>query len=441
MFQRLVHFNAASQPIPGISNWEKVSTTHYRFTLNTAAQPFHHHHEMTSEDVKATYDFIINPNNASPLRTSVALIERITSPTKKQINFFLKHPNPLFPAYLTAGIVPKSLIETKHSFNEKPIGSGTFKFIRKTPDGKVLLERQKDQLPVTFVYVPDPTVRVLKLLRGELDIIQNDIQPELVKHLAKDATLTIDKHNGTSFFYIGINMQDDILKNKDIRLAIALGINRQEIIDTLYSNTAQLANGILPTTHWAGNSQLVAYEYQPEKAKKLLTKAGYTQDTPLKLTFKTSSDPFRLRLATIYQHQLKKIGIQLDIRSYDWGTFFGDIKAGRFQLYSLAWVGINTPDIFRYTSHSQSIPPSGANRGHFIDTTTDNLIELAESQLTPLAQGKYYAKLQAHLLKELPYIPLWTENNVIIKRKSIKNYQTSPLGNYDGLQYVEYTKL
>ena len=62
-----------------------------------------------------------------------------------------------------------------------------------------------------------------------------------------------------------------------------------------------------------------------------------------RIVYKTSSDPFRIRLATILQHQLEQVGIVVDLRSYDWGTFYGDIKAGRFQMYSLAWVGIQTP--------------------------------------------------------------------------------------------------
>jgi len=100
-----------------------------------------------------------------------------------------------------------------------------------------------------------------------------------------------------------------------------------------------------------------------------------------------SFDPFRIRLATILQQQLAEAGIQVTVSSYDWGTFFGDIKAGRFQLYSLAWVGIKSPDIFRYAFHSDALPPAGANRGRFSDVQVDHLIDAAMQQVNPQRQA------------------------------------------------------
>jgi len=438
LYQRLVDFDKSSQAIPGITNWQKISDTHYRFTLNEHVRPFHNGNSLTSTDIKATYDFILEPNNASPHRSILTIIENITTPDKLTTDFFLKRADPLFPAYLAVGIVPKTLLKTQHALNLQPMGSGPFKFVRKTDDGKISLLRRKDQKQIDFIYVPDPTVRILKLLRGELDLLQNDIQPELIDYLSNKEKISIDRIAGSNFSYIGFNMLDEALKQKNIRIAIAHSINREEIIKYMFKDSARIAQAILSGDHWAGNASLHNYDYDPQFAQQLLLKAGYSINNPLQLTFKTSSDPFRLRLATIYQHQLAKVGIQLDIRSYDWGTFFGDIKAGRFQLYSLSWVGINTPDIFRYTSHSNSIPPKGANRGRYVDKTTDRLIEQAESKTDFNEQAKYYALLQAHLLQELPYIPLWYEDHVVIKNNKVQNYLVSSQGHYDGLINVEF---
>jgi len=436
IYQRLVYFDEKKRAVPGITNWQKLSDTHYRFTLNDTAKPFHNGNAISSADIKATYDFVLNAGNASPHRTSLNLIKEIKIYNAKSVDFYLSRPDPLFPGYLALGIVPKKLIDADYAFNQHPLGSGAYKFIAESDDGKIQLQRQSDNLMVQFVFVPDPTVRVLKLLRGELDILQNDIQPELINYLSHNENIAITKVTGSSFSYIGFNLQDQSLKKQAVRLAIAHGIDREEIIQYVFSESARKANGILPPSHWAANANLIEYEYDPKKSIQLLNQAGYSKSNPLVLSYKTSSDPFRLRIATIFQHQLKKIGIQLDIRSYDWGTFFGDIKAGRFQLYSLAWVGINTPDIFRYTSHSLSIPPQGANRGRFFDEKTDQLIEHAESQSSLIKQAEIYSELQAHLLQQLPYIPLWYEDHVVIKNKRVKNYMTTSTGNYDGLKNV-----
>ena len=441
LFQKLVDFDEAKQPVPSIANWEKIDDKHYRFTLNGKAAKFHNGMQLTSADVKATYDFILNKDNSSPHRASISLIDNITTPDAKTIDFHLSKLDPLFPGYLVVGIVPAELIKQKHEFNLNPVGSGPYKILAHSKNGQLSIERISDQLKVKFIHVPNPTVRVLKIMRHEVDIVQNDLMPELITFLEESGQVNIRKTNGTRFSYIGFNMEDPDLKQLNIRKAIAYGIDRNEIINYVFGKSAQLGNSILPPDHWAGNDKLNGYEYNIEKAKALLKESGYSLENPLMLTYKTSSDPFRIRVATIYQHQLKKIGIEMDIRSYDWGTFYGDIKAGRFQLYSLSWIGIKTPDIFFYTSHSNAIPPNGANRGRYVDKHADELITKASSFVDLKEQSKHYAKLQEYLLEQLPYVPLWYEDNVVITQKYISNYAISSDGNYDGLINVTLSKV
>jgi peptide/nickel transport system substrate-binding protein len=197
---------------------------------------------------------------------------------------------------------------------------------------------------------------------------------------------------------------------------------------------ARKAGAMLPPDHWSGHRELNGYPYDPVTARKLLREAGYDKNNPLRLTYKTSNNPFRLRLATIIQDQLKSAGIHLDIRSYDWGTFYGDIKNGRFQLYSLSWVGLKMPDVFRYAFHSSAVPPHGANRGRFISTRADALIEAAERSSDLEQQAALYRDLQGYLHEQLPYVPLWYEDNVLAVRDGISGYSLAADGNYDSLQ-------
>jgi peptide/nickel transport system substrate-binding protein len=106
-------------------------------------------------------------------------------------------------------------------------------------------------------------------------------------------------------------------------------------------------------------------------------------------------------------------------------------------MYSLSWVGLKIPDIFRYVFHSASIPPAGANRGRFIDATVDRLIEQAEGLSDLQAQAAIYHELQEYLHEQLPYIPLWYEDNILVRRKGINGYTLASDGNYDGLINVK----
>ncbi len=306
-------------------------------------------------------------------------------------------------------------------------------------ESALILERRADAQRIEFIGVQDPTVRALKMLSGEIDMMQNDLPPELINHLAEQEEVEVIRGAGSNFAYLGFNLQDEYTGSHKIREAIAHALDRDSIIKYVLGNAARPANAILPPTHWAGNSNLKSYAHDPQRARSILASLGYDRNNPLELSYKTSSDPFRLRLATIIQQQLSEVNIRVDLRSYDWGTFYGDIKAGRFQMYSLMWVGIKLPDIFRYVFHSEALPPEGANRGRFINARVDRLIENAETSLTLEQQANQYRALQALLLEALPYVPLWYEDHVFIKRSDIQGYTIARDGNYDGLIAVQRT--
>lgn len=437
IYRSLVDFDDNFQFIPDLANWEMLNPKHYRFTLGNIGRKFHHGERLTADDVKATYDYVLENKNASPHRGSIEVIESIAVIDEDIIDFILKRPDPLFPGRLVIGILSASLIASDHPFNRQPIGSGPVELQDWSSDGDLLLKRQSDNQLFNFITVKDPTVRILKLLRGELDIIQGDIPREMLSWLEKQDKSHIEKARGNTFTYMGFNMADPVTSHLPVRQAIAHAINRAEIIEHVMGNTARLAGAMLPPEHWSGNTELSGVAFDPEEAKRLLKLAGFDENHPLEIVYKTSNNPFRVRLATIIQYQLKQVGIQVEVRSYDWGTFYGDIKAGRFQMYSLSWVGLKIPDIFRYVFHSTSLPPNGANRGRFKDAIADAMIEAAESKQDLTERAKLYQDLQAYLHEQLPYIPLWYEDNILVTAKDISGYALASDGNYDGLLTVK----
>lgn len=436
LYDRLVDFNDTFEPVPALADWEQLSPTHYRFHLKTNEHPFHDGTLLTAHDVKATYDFILNADNASPHRASLTVIDRIAVPDETSLDFFLHRPEPLFPGYLVIGIVPAHLIAVNHPLHEHPIGSGPFSFLARPDETRLHLLRIRDQQRFEFITVPDPTVRALKLIAGEIDMLQNDLPPELVRYLEHDRTLIVARKSGTNFSYLGFSFEDAVTRQAYVRRAIAHAINRREIIQYVLDGGARPAQSLLPPEHWAGAQDLDPITYEPEKAQALLRQAGYSRERPAKIVYKTSSDPFRIRLATILQQQLQHVGIEVDLRSYDWGTFYGDIKSGRFQMYSLAWVGIHTPDIFDYVFHSRSIPPNGANRGRYRSTQADAFIDGARAAPDLETKQRWYVQLQHHLADALPYVPLWYEDHIFIARREIEGFTMARDGNYDGLIHV-----
>ncbi len=434
LYQRLVDFDDALKPVPALAAWRRIGPRHYRFLLRQASS-FADGQPLTAADVRATYQSILDPETASPHRQSLAHIERISVTGRRQIDFFLRRPDVLFPGRLLIGILPERLLAKGHPFNRRPVGSGTFRFLAWPDEGHLRLRRQRDGLMVEFLAVKDPTVRALKLLRGEVDMLQNDMPPELIGYLQGQQGIAVQRRHGSNFAYLGFNLEDPQTSILALRQAIAMAIDREAIIEHVLGGAARPAVALLPPEHWAGNPVLTMPAHDPRRARQLLLAAGLVGDRRPRLVYKTSSDPFRLRLATIIQQQLAEVGIDVQLRSYDWGTFYGDIKAGRFQMFSLMWVGIKLPDIFRYVFHSESVPPNGANRGRYRSAEADGLIAHAEGSDLSRASSDY-RQLQALLLADLPYVPLWYEDNVMIHRQEVQGYRLAIDGNLDGLNDV-----
>lgn len=420
IYRSLVDFDAHSKPTASLATWIEISPTEYRFKLNKPRALFHNQTALNARDVKATYDSLATLKD-SPHTAEFANIQQINVPDDATVVFKLKQTDKHFPAKLIIGILPADLLEKNHDFSQQPVGSGALKFV--IWQNKLTLQRVKDGQKISLLEVKDPTVRVLKLLHGEVDLIQGDLPPELVKYLQTKPEVKLKTSIGANFSYLGLNMQDPILQNLKVRQALAHAIDRNAIIEKVMVPNSRVASAILPPEHYTNVSNLPLYDYNPALAKQLLIEAGV--NLPLKLIFKTSTDAQRVRFATIMQAQMQPAGIDLEIRSLDWGTFFNDVKQGDFQLFGLTWVGIKTPEIYAKAFGSSSIPPKGFNRGRYADASLDAL--LAEENWPA-------ATMRIH--QQLPYIPLWYEGQFSAMRKELNNYSPKPDGNWDDLATI-----
>ncbi len=436
LYSRLVDFDANFRPVPALARWSVVTPTQYRFELDPERAPFHDGARLSATDIKATYDDIINVSRASPHRGSLHVIDHIEVIGPDSVEFYLKRPDRLFPGRLVIGILPAALLARGHDFKRSPVGNGAFEFVEWPNDNRVLLRRRHDGMLVEISAVANATVRILKLLRGELDIVQGDLPSELVSWLQTQSGIRLLQARGTTFTYLGFNLDDPDAGRLHVREAIALALDRQAIVDKLLGGMARIGSSVLPPEHWAGRPAANERTRSLAGAREHLRLAGFDAQRPLRLVYQTSSNTFRRRLATVIQSQLQDAGIDIEIQSHDWGTFYGDVKAGRFQMYSLSWVGLKMPDIFRYAFHSTSMPPQGANRGRYRNARVDQLIETAERARDQDEQARLYRAVQAAVLEDLVLVPLWYEDQIAALREGVSGYVLASDGSYDGLANV-----
>jgi peptide/nickel transport system substrate-binding protein len=188
-----------------------------------------------------------------------------------------------------------------------------------------------------------------------------------------------------------------------------------------------LADTLLPAGHWAAAppAELAQWPHDIRRAKALLDAAGYKPDqhgVRVHLEMKTSTDETIRLLAEILQSQLAEAGITLTLRSSEFGTFYSDVTAGRFEMYALRWIGSNEdPDIFRYAYGGDRFPPRGGNRGHYANPRVDTLLSTAAGTTDESTRRANYLQVEQILSQQLPGIPLWYPNNEVVHTTRIVN--------------------
>jgi peptide/nickel transport system substrate-binding protein len=264
----------------------------------------------------------------------------------------------------------------------------------------------------------------------------------MILALEREPNLEVLHAPGTVLGYLAFNTREPILKDVRVRQAMAYAIDRATIIHYLLRDFARPAYSLLPPESWAYNGDVARYDYNPDRARQLLAQAGYPAVNGVRfhLAMKTSTDESPRLVAAVLQQQLREVGIALDIRTFEFATFFSDITRGAYQLHTLRWVGGNEdPDMFEYVFHSAKFSPHGANRTYYSNPRVDALIDQARGELDQNTRKQIYAEIQQIVAEDLPYINLWYYENVMVHTRRVRNLTLNPPGNYDFLKTAELT--
>jgi peptide/nickel transport system substrate-binding protein len=432
------------------SSWRAIDERTYVFSLRDGVR-FHDGRPLTAADVAYTYRSVLDPQNRSPKRGALRFIESVEANGDSEVRFRLSSAFAPFLEALTLGIVPRGATPEKAAGTL--VGSGPFSLEEFRPGERVALKANSTYWGgaprlsgVIFKIIPDAVVRVLEFRKGTVDLIQNYFEPDMLPWLEKNSHAAIESDQGTNFQYLGMNLEHPILRHRAVREAIACAIDRETIISHLLKGLAVPATGLLSPQHWAYEPNVAPIRYDPERAKRLLDAAGFLDpdgDGPLprfKLSFKTTNVDLRKRIAEAFKEQLARVGIELEVRTFDWGTFYADIKQGHFHLYSLEWIGVVDPDIYYNLFHSTSMPPDGNNRGRYRNAEVDHLLERGRHEMSIEERRRTYSAVQQSLARDLPYIPLWWWRNVVVMQPSVRDFELYPDGKLISLKQVRFTQ-
>lgn len=446
IFEGLVRRDEKFELQPRLAaSWEIPDPLTYIFHLRHDVH-FHDGRAMTSADVKWTLDSLLSGKMRSAKTSAYRYVDRVDAPDDFTLIIRLKEPYAAMLWNLSdgaLGVVPRGSGE---ELARKPIGTGPFLFVSETPDREVVIARNEQYWGkhagvdrVLFKVVPDATTRALELRKGSADAEINALPGDMVPTLSRQPKLVVEQAPGTSYQYLAMNLHDPILKNVLVRQALAYSVDRQQIIHYLWHDMARPANSVLPPQHWAYDAEATQYPHDVAKARALLDEAGYhagPDGVRFHLVMKTSTDETTRLLCAVLQQQLREAGIALDIRSYEFATFYADVTKGAFQLYSLRWVGGSNqdPDVFENVFDTASFAPKRANRGYYSNPDVDRLIAQGRHSVDEKERAAVYRDIQQILNRDLPYVNLWWADNVLIHTRRLENVQLTPAGNYDFLR-------
>jgi peptide/nickel transport system substrate-binding protein len=376
---------------------------------------FHDGTPLLADDVVETYRSILEGRVISFRRADLEALESVDSPGPGAVRFRLSRPFAPFIANLT---VPIARARGGREAALGPIGTGPFRLVRYRKDEDLLLQRfdryfegASALTSVRLRIVPSETARMLELITGGVDLVVNDLAPDQFERLRRTHGFRVLSRPGRNVVYMAFNLDDPVLGDRRVRQAIAWSLDRDAIVRHLLGGAATLATGLLPPDNWAYNPHVISYHPDLARAARLLAAAGFGPaggpGPALRLEYKTTTGELSLQQAAIIKEQLAAVGIVLDIRAFEWPTFYDDLRAGRFQVAVSNWTDLGDPDIYRLRFHSGARPPQGLNRGGYANAEADRLIDEGARSPDDDVRRLDYARLQELLAEDLPCVPLW----------------------------------
>ncbi len=429
IFDTLAEPNEKGVIVPALAESWDVSDNSLVWTFHLRkGVVFHNGDKLTSSDVKATFERIVDEKTGSPNKKAFDVIKSIDTPDDLTVVFTLGKPYAPFLASISSGwgaILPKSLIDSGHDFGSEPVGTGPYAMSEWIRDSKIVLTKNKDYWmkgypkldKIIMNIIPEASVQVQGLLSGQLDISYM-VGKDDVPLLEKSPDVKLEKNLTSLIMVMAINCSKPPFDNLKVRQALNYAIDKQKILDTAYSG-----GKIIGTFMDYGNAYYKdftsLYPYNPEKAKELLTQAGVGKDVEIKMYLPQNYPP-HVKAGEMYQEMLSKVGLNVKIQMVDWSTWISDVYRG--SKFDLTVIG-----------HTGKLDPngtlSGYGKGKYVQWYNDEAAELIAKAAETMGYENrkvIYDKVLGIMAEEVPFVFLGSSYRTSGIRKNVEGFRMTP---------------
>jgi len=455
MYDHLLRFKDESTEVePGLAESWEISDDGLVYTLHLQkGVKFHDGTDLNAEAVKFNIERQIDPNHPYHdtgefpyAEFTWGMVDKIEVADEHTVNITLKEIFAPFLNHLAmhpaAMVSPAAIEEYGRDISIQPVGTGPFKFASWTPGVEVVLEKNPDywgdppQIDrVIYRPIIEDQSRLTELEAGGVNFIVN-IPPDELARLKGDDRFTVVEQAGMHTWWVAFNHTKAPFDDTRVRQAMNYAVNKQAIVDNILKGTGILAINPLPPVVWSYTDDVQRYDYNPEKAKELLAEAGYPDGFSCVFWIPESGSGMQqpVPMGTAMQADLKAVGIDCKIETFEWGTYLDKVivppEDAEFDLMEMSWIGDNgDPDnhLFILLSGEQW-PPHGYNMGFYKNDEVDALLREARTTLDRAKRTELYVKAQKLIAEDPPWMMIDHETQIVVMDKKIKGFKLHPTG-------------
>ncbi len=433
IFNGLTRINEKLEIIPDLAKAWKVSKDGKTWTFYLRDDVFWHDgKKFTADDVKFTFDSILDPRINS-VRRSDYIIDgkeiKFRIPDKYTIQAVLPKPFAPFLSRIGMGILPKHLLDGKDintaAFNRKPVGTGPFKFAKWKSGNYVRLIRNDKYFggkpllaEIVFKIIPNENSSLVALEAGEVD--NAGIPAKDYTRMKEKKGLNVFEYDALLYTYLGFNLKNPIFADKNVRRALAYATNKKQLVNLVLRGHGSAAYAPSTPVSWAySDYDIQKFPYNPAIATDMLNKSGWNlgkdgilEKKGKKLEFTillNQGNKDREKAAVILQQQYKKIGIKVKVQVMEWSALLKIVNAPsdpkKFDAVLMGWsLGLD-PDSYSIWHSSQY--PKGFNFIGYNNPEVDRLLNRGRETMDKKERKTIYANLNRLISEDQPYLFLW----------------------------------
>ncbi len=436
IYSLLVRLSPSMEILPDLAeSWDRPDDTSFVFRLRKNVR-WHDGTDLTSADVKASMDRILDPKTGAWARGDLRNVQKIETPDPYTVKFVLSRPDAaLLPtlAFCNSLIAQKKLIEKGANLKNEIVGSGPFKVIERQPGVKTVLGRHENYyLPeriyldgVTFLPHPDDTTRTWALRTGSVDIIDYVPWKDMVA-IEADKKLALYSDREGAHMYLLMGVDKPPLNHPKVRQAINYAIDRQAVLDAVFFGRGRVLGG-LPVPQWMfiySPDRQNFYNLDLAKAKRLLAEAGYPNGFKMTL-LSTTTYTMHKSTAEIVQANLRQIGIDVQLDMPEWATTIARRNKGDFEM-CVNGTGVDTADPSYFLDQYYYSQGPYTRPCRFSDKQVDEALEKARATYNTEVRKKIYREIELRLLEFNPYAWICTREQSEAAQAYVQNYVKVP---------------